>query len=343
MSTGDGQSPTFDPERLKKIVTDSTRSVRPPPGFDPLKAPQEELKTLGFPKRPDPALQPAEYAFWQEMFAPPVQFEAFDFEVLPPVPTLRRRFFVPLPRRQSSSNWSGVYITPRDGTVFSSIWGKFQVPTPNPPAGGRATEKYHSSTWIGLDGQRRYYRSTLPQIGTAQNIDPGSGAPKKSFSAWWQWWVRDVPAQAYPTTLASPEIHAGDLIMCFMQVADDRTGVSFVITNLTTSRSVQFFQTAPLTDAGHPFKVPGATAEWVMERPADAPDPTPLQLPDYGTVDFHDCGAMAINMDTGQMVERNLSAATPMDMYVVRQKPERTVKISIAKPLDSTEFLTYFR
>ena len=222
-------------------------------------------------------------------------------------------------------------------------WGKFQVPTPNRPPGGPAGLKYHSSTWIGFDGQRRYYSSTLPQIGTAQNIDPSTGVPTRSFFAWWQWWVRDVLEQAFPIRLASPKIHAGDLIMCFMQVADDRAGVSFVITNLTTGRAVQFFEAAPLTDRGVRFKVPGATAEWVMERPADPPSPAPMQLPDYGTVDFRDCGAMAINMDTGAMVERNLSAANLIDMHIVKQNPERTVNISIAKQLDSTEFLTHFR
>lgn len=343
MNTREGKSLTLDLERLKRIVGGSTTSGLPPTGFRPLEASQEELKRLGFPKQPDPALQPAEYAFWREMFAPSVQFVAFDFDVVPFDTTRSRGFFSQLPRRQSSLNWSGAYITPRDGTVFSSIWGKFQVPTPNQPSGDLPGETYHNSTWIGFDGQRRYYSSTLPQIGTAQNIDPNSGVPTKSFFAWWQWWVRDVPAQAFPMKLTSPTIHAGDLIMCFMQVADDRTGVSFVITNFTTNQSVQFFQPAPLTDSGQPFKVPGATAEWVTERPAEAPDPMPLQLPDYGTVDFHDCGAMAINMNTGAMVERNLSAAKLIDMYVVRQNPERTVNISIAKPVDSTEFLTHYR
>ncbi|WP_426436919.1 G1 family glutamic endopeptidase [Bradyrhizobium genosp. P] len=338
-----GRSPTLDLKRLRKIVKDSTKSLLPAAGFRPLDASQEELTRLGFPRRPDPALQPAEYAFWQQMFAPTVEFEVFDFEVLPLVTTHSSSFFQQSPRRQSSLNWSGAYIMPRDGKVFSSIWGRFQIPVPDEPAGGRASEKYHSSTWIGFDGQRRYYRSTLPQIGTAQNIDPSSGGPTKSFFAWWQWWVRDDPAQALPMTLMSPAIHPGDVVLCFMQVADDRAGVSFVITNLTTGRSVQFFQTAPLTSTGQPFKVPGATAEWVTERPEDPPSPTLLQLPDYGTVDFHDCGAMAINPDTGTMVERNLSAAKLIDMYVVRQYPERTVKVSIAKPVDPTEFLTYFR
>src|SRR4051794_4697702 len=83
MTKREGQSPTVDLERLTKIVRDSTTSVLPPTGFRPLQASPEELKKLGFPKRPDPKLQPVEYAFWQEMFAPPVEFEAFDFEILP--------------------------------------------------------------------------------------------------------------------------------------------------------------------------------------------------------------------------------------------------------------------
>jgi Peptidase A4 family len=343
MSDKEGLSPKLDLERLIKIVSASITSALPPAGFDPLEASQEELEKLGFPTRPDPARQPAEYAFWQEMFARPLEFEAFDFEILPLITTQSRGFFGQLSRRQTSLNWSGAYITPRDGTVFSSIWAKWQVPTPNPPPGGLTSDKDHSSTWIGFDGQRRYYRSTLPQFGTAQNIDPIMGVPTRSFFAWWQWWVRDVSGQAFPIALAAPAIRAGDLIMCFMQVANDRAGVSFVITNLTTGLAVQFSQGAPPDNWNQPFKVSGATAEWVMERSADAPNPTPLQLPDYGTVDFRDCGATAINMNTGATVERSLSAAKLIDMYVVKQNPERTVKISIARPLDTTEFLTHFR
>lgn len=340
------QSPKLDPNlaRLTEIVRKSTISSIPPAGFSPLAAAQGELKKLGFPMRPDPANQPAEYAFWQELFAPSLAYEAFDIEVLPIFETRSRGFFAQLPRRQSSLNWSGAYITPRDGTVFSTIWAKFQVPTPNVPAGDAPGGEYSSSTWIGFDGQRRYYQSTLPQFGTAQNIEQPAGGPTRSYFAWWQWWVRDVANQAYPITLTAPLIHAGDLIMCLMQVADDRAGVSFAITNLTTGRVVQFFQSAPAIIGGQPIKVPGATAEWVMERPADPPDPTPMQLPDYGTVNFHDCGATTINVKTGAKVERSLSAAKLIDMHaVVKRRPERTVKISIAKSLGPTQFLTHFR
>lgn len=332
----------FDPVLLKKIVQDSTVSVLPPPGFSPLTASQADLKMFGFPVRPAPSHQPAEYAVWQELFASSPQFEAFDINVNPIFGTGSRRVFAQLPRRQTSPNWSGAYITPRDGTVCSSIWGKYQVPTPNKPSGASG-DTYRSSTWIGFDGQRRYYTSTLPQFGTAQNIDPSTAGLKRSYFAWWQWWVKDDEDQAYPITLPSPVIHAGDLIMCYMQVSDDRSGVSFVIRNFSTNRAMQFFQSAPLTGKGKPFKVPGATAEWVMERPSDPPDPTPMQLPDYGTVNFHGCGAGMIDFKTGTRVERSLAGAKLIDMQVVEQNPERTRRISIAKPIGPKEFLTRYQ
>ena len=342
MSYEQGSPPQFDVDALTKIVDASKTSKTPPEGFDPLVAPQEELTSFGFPLRPDQKRQPAEFAFWQKMFAKSLTFEEFRFEIIPPVATQGHGFFWEAPRRETSSNWSGAYITPRDGTVFSTIWTKFQVPTPNLPPGATPGETDLSSTWIGFDGQRRYYMSTLPQFGTAQNIEPKMGVPTRSYFAWWQWWVRGLPNQAIPIKLPVPVIHAGDLVMCYMQVAPDRAGVSFVITNVTTGRVLQFFQNAPPPNGGLPFKVSGATAEWVMERPAIPPDPTPVPLPDYGTVDFRDCGATAINLKTGATVERSLSGAKLIDMCVVRQNPERTVKISVPKQLDTTEFLTEY-
>src|SRR5882762_694829 len=331
----------FDLDILKKLVADSITSSLPPVGFDPMTAPQTELLKLGFPSRPHPEFQPAEYAVWQDMFAPPLEFTAFAFDILPDFTAQSRGFFGQLPRRQSSSNWSGAYITPRDGTVFRTIWGRWRVPTPQLPPGGVAADKYRSSTWIGFDGQRRYYRSTLPQIGTAQHINEATGAPQ--FSAWWQWWVRNDLGQAYPITITGFPVHAGDLIKCYMKVAKNRSKVSFLIRNVTTNQFRHFAHGAPPTSWHRPFMVPGATAEWVMERPADAPDPTPRPLADYGTVKFRKCGASAINPDTLAKVERSLSAARLIDMYVVEQNPERTVTISIAKPIDETEFRTRYQ
>jgi hypothetical protein len=334
-------TPQFDITTMAATLWKSITWKLPLSGFDPMAASQDDLVTLGFPRRPDQVRQPAEYAFWQKMFMPPLVFDVLEINALPYLVAPRSAFVAQFVPQASSLNWSGASITPRDGTVFSSAWASFQVPTVNVPSGGTA-QKYRSSTWIGFDGQRRYYMSTLPQFGTAQNIDMVNGVPTRSYFAWWQWWAREVTGAAYPVKLTAPEIHPGDLIMLYMQVAADRGGVAFLIKNVTTGRAVNFFQGPPVGVAV-PFKVSGATAEWVMERSADPPDPTPLELPDYGTVDFHDCGASAINPKTGATVERSLSAAQLINMYVVRETPDRIVKNSIAKRISTTEFLTEYR
>jgi hypothetical protein len=335
--------PNLSIVQLTDLINDSITSKKTPEGFDPRVAPQQDLDHYGFPQRPDPALQPSARAFWDKLFEPPVVFDAFKFQIVPVFTTSPRRMFVAqLSRLETSSNWSGAYIMPRDGTIFQSVWGSYQVPTPNQPTGEPAGP-YASSTWIGIDGQRLYYNSTLPQFGTAQNVDTTSGAPVRSYFAWWQWWARGVAGAAFPVTITTMTINAGDLIMLFMQVANNRAGVSFVMRNVSTGHVVHFVQGPPSPTSGLPFGVSGATAEWVMERPALPPNPAPLQLADYGTVDFHDCGATAINPDTGATVDRSISAATLIDMCVVKEGPERTWVNSIAKPINTSAFLTRYR
>jgi len=115
----------------------------------------------------------------------------------------------------------------------------------------------------------------------------------------------------------------GQRMMASLLVLNE-TQVHFLIENRTTGQIFPPFNMDAPTDtwSGIQLKVSGATAEWIVERPTDATTGDLYELPDYNEV---------------------LSAAKLIDMYVVKQNPERTAKISIAKPLDTTEFLTHFR
>ena len=146
----------------------------------------------GSPMGPDTANQPAEYAFWQELLllsslaVRSIRYRrSLHFRDAKPQGTSRNC-------RDGKPASIGLAPTSRPGMVRCSltIWAKFQVPTPNVPAGDAPGGKSSSSTWIGLKQQRRYYQSTLPQFGTAQNIEPAAGGPTRSYFAWWQWWVR---------------------------------------------------------------------------------------------------------------------------------------------------------
>ncbi|MDH3664315.1 MAG: G1 family endopeptidase, partial [Alphaproteobacteria bacterium] len=189
---GNGQ----DPGEIMDQILERTRFFPvPPDGFDPLTASSDELRDFGLPLPPNEQTHPALYEFWRRMYGlPPLKFIpiSFSFKGFEQLSAIihRRQALGFRTRRQTSPNWSGAYIKPRDGEVFTEIWGQWQVPGPAvPPTAAMAGSYYRCSTWIGLDGQRRYYQSSLPQIGTAQSINDATG--QLEFDAWWQWWVRD--------------------------------------------------------------------------------------------------------------------------------------------------------
>ncbi len=334
-------------KRLEEILKRTHFFPLPEPGFDPLTASPEQLSHYGLPAKPNADTHPARYAFWHELFSPPLLFREvmFSFAPLPQRTTLTYRRTA-LGRRtvhQSSPNWSGAYIAPRDRRIFNEVHGAWQVPTPSPPAPAVpiGLHEYRSSTWIGLDGQRRYYHSSLPQIGTAQFIEVEAGvAAEPTYSAWWQWWVKNDFSQP-PVTL-SLAVKAHDAIMASVIVDGDRQGVRFMIKNVTTGHIVgPFGESAP--PQAIPLKVSGATAEWVMERPAVWLSDVLYDLPNYNTVLFNNCLAMAASPRGGPIKERRLQGAKLIDMYEVRRNPQRTAKISVAKLINERQVMTVYR
>src|SRR5206468_8059103 len=160
---------------------------RPPEGFNPLTARPEELARYGIPPKPDPDQQPALTRFWIEMYSRPLVFVA-----PPPLEAI-------LPtriRREASLNWSGASITPRNGQQFTEVHATWEIPLVAAPAGMPGAAEYRSSIWIGLDGQRRYFDSSLPQLGTAQFVHAPATAPP--FHTWCQWWLRNNPQTYVP-------------------------------------------------------------------------------------------------------------------------------------------------
>src|SRR4030095_2575914 len=120
--------------------------------------------------------------FWTEMFSPPLVFTQAEFRLFAdPVLVSARVLVTAIGQRESSSNWSGAYVTPRTGRRFTEVHGRWEVPAVAVPSGTIGSPEFRSSIWIGLDGQRRYFDSSLPQIGTAQFLN-APGVPP--FSVW---------------------------------------------------------------------------------------------------------------------------------------------------------------
>jgi hypothetical protein len=318
--------------------------LHPPAGFDPRTAEPEELWRYGIPPKPNTRELPKLAEFWTEMFTPPLMFTENTYSLMAdPVLISDQLRMTATGQRESSLNWSGAYITPRNGRQFAEVHGRWEVPVVAVPSGTSGSLEFRSSIWIGLDGQRRYFDSSLPQIGTAQFLNAPSDPP---FSVWWQWWLRQNPMTNYPVSLALP-ILAGHRMMASLLVLND-TQVHFLIENRTTGAFFPpFTMNAPTdTSSGIQAKVSGATAEWIVERPTDANTGELHELPDYKNVHFTDCFAISAHMPPGQPpgpgLEQTLDGARLINMYKVERNPSRTVTISKAERPDVDRFETTY-
>jgi hypothetical protein len=331
--------------------------------FDPRTAKPEELAMYGLPPRPDRTAPMVVQNFWNNTYPGPITFAAPTFSIasiiIPPItvtiPTYRPRAALAGGgrRHHRSENWSGASLTAAGGGMFTEIHGMWQVPTPTMPPGGSATTSYRSSTWVGLDGQRRYFHSSLPQIGTSQFIEPQAGVPTPIYGCWWQWWHRDRVFLDVPIALP---VKAGDLMSCSIVVLSPTT-VRFSITNVSDRRPFpSFVATAPevpLPGMPNPVqaKISGATAEWVMERPTRyefiGPSIGPgalYELPSYGTVTFMDCYAVrGDGPGAPQQQDCDLTGARYINMYERRWAPARTTDISVANGVSASMATTVYR
>jgi hypothetical protein len=306
---------------------------QPPEGFNPLTARPEDLELYGIPPKPDPDQQPVLTRFWTEMYSLPLLFVA--------PPSLEA--ILPRIRLEASLNWSGAYITPRDGQQFTEVHATWEIPSVTAPDGMPGSAEYRSSIWIGLDGQRRYFESSLPQLGTAQFVNAPATAPP--FHTWCQWWLRDNP-QTYVPAILSVGVVTGQRVMASLRVLNE-TRVHGIIKNRTTGEILPFIMDAPTdTSSGMQLKVSGATAEWIVERPANEITGELYELPNYDTVHFTNCFALSAEMPVGGVPgpcrEQTLDGARLIRMYKSERNPSRTVMISKAERPDVDQFETLY-
>jgi hypothetical protein len=310
--------------------------------FNPGELSTEELVKLGLPPKPDAGRQKLARELWDRAFGKQVTIVPFVFDEarlqsLPYEMLSRQTDAMPIQetRFETSSNWSGAYITANWGRQFMQVWGVWTVPEkldlPPPNFQGPAHLPYVCSNWIGLDGQRLYLDSSLPQIGTASTLDPLGGPP--IVVAWTQWWAR-----RNHTTVPLPiglTVNPGDEVLSVLTAIGPQT-VAFVMANLTTGEFTPAKGTAPpvtLPDGATIFpSIAGATAEWILERPRLVGSTDQCNFPDYHTSDFSCCFAIettALNIAAlFRGVEQELWGERTIRMFDVLRDPQRTAFIS---------------
>jgi hypothetical protein len=330
--------PQPDLSLLDDVIKRTSVFPSPEPSFDPLTHP-DELERFGLPPLPNQAETPEAYKFWHKLYSPPlvwIQGAQFGLVTDPGPRTAFERRTTTSTLSESSRNWSGLYITPRDGRMITQVYGSWNVPAINLPAAFANPNRVRSSTWIGLDGQRSYYHSSLPQIGTEQFFKVVGATTTTVYRAFYEWWARDQPSIYAYQPLLLP-INARQRVMAVLTVKPPNAVmpdgfVRLIIKNQSTGGFHPVLDVSPPTDhtfsSPLPLKVSGATAEWIMERPTLPTERMPDTLPDYDTITFTRCGAVSA-LGPGQPGrDETLIGARRITMQRVDAPPQRTVTIS---------------
>lgn len=317
--------------------------------FDPVTAPPGQLTQHGLPPRPASTAPALLRQVWDRGFGAPLTLVAFRVEQEEIEDTIFRpqtRQAIEIAgaetRYEDSANWSGAYITANRGKQFLQIWGLWTIPAnlklPPGPFHGPAGLAYQCSNWIGLDGQRRYLDSSLPQIGTVCQLQPDGTT---TAQAWVQWWERYSTSNV-PLPLGldvSPE----NLVLAVLTAIGPRT-VIMAMVNLSTFHATAVTATArtvllPDKRMATP-EIAGATAEWIVERPAITGQQTRYNFPDYGQTEFDFC--IAVEADSVNILSlftgmpQVLQGERLIRMFDVLQNPQRTAFISMPTKLDDT-------
>jgi peptidase A4-like protein len=319
----------------------------PGAGVDLLRAAPATLARFDLPPRPDPVDEKMAFRIWAYFFgrrAPfvqaGIQLRSASFQLTPgtsmSAPISQSRF-------ETSSNWSGAFVVPTGGDMVLAIMGRWTVPKPKlPPPPERApgpNAEYACSTWIGLDGQRLYLNSSLPQIGTTQKLTvSASGPPVVSCFGWFQWWER--PAGGPFIQFGNFPVTPGDEIASLIWV----TGASAVLAamlNLSTNMLVAVIAIAPKAKPPggvmRTLTISGATAEWVVERPTIFGSTKPYWFPNYGRTRFRDCRTATGPAPGAPRKGMDLRSPHLIRMYDRLQNPMRTRFISMPEKLSDTQ------
>ncbi|HSU04554.1 MAG TPA: G1 family glutamic endopeptidase [Acetobacteraceae bacterium] len=224
-------------------------------------------------------------------------------------------------RWETSRNWSGASILPRNGNTFTEVAGGWTVP--QVPADAQPFQS--SSIWVGLDGQRRYFNSSLPQIGTTQEFNVTTNGIE--YYAMYQWWARGQ-VHAKPHKIRDITLTAGDSVFCNVQVVDKTHAIVSIVKFGTPNQFWSKILRAPKIAGSRP-QISGATAEWIVERPTLPDSDELLNLIHYGTVDFTACVAVTSHLPDFSPTEyQSLDGAQFKRMVEPLDGPTRIVRLS---------------
>lgn len=247
--------------------------TQPPAGFDPLAASPEELTAWGYPPRPGVEQGPEALARWSQEVSTSLR------RVVPDLVRKEGVYNRPLtglkvtsqpsgfnPIAATSSNWSGFALAAASGAQpFSSVTGRWTVPTVMQPPGTCSGGWDYSSQWVGIDGLNN---ADLLQAGSAANVfcDVGNNIPE--YFPWIEWLpASELVLYKNASTNTLYPFAPGDYLIVTISATNFTNGVSTTghlsFADVTQGWSISLTFTAASLGGS---EVVGQSAEWIVER-----------------------------------------------------------------------------
>jgi Peptidase A4 family len=241
--------------------------TQPPAGFDPTVAPVAELELYGYPPRPAANAPASAVREWNTVTNPTLQ------RVIPKLATTN---MYNLPARKLTLdaksntgeyyNWSGFALSHKS-PAFTSVTGRWTVPTVKQAANTCTGGWDYSSEWVGIDG---FNNSLLFQSGSAANAYCDTGATGLETTTGYFPWIEWLPAAEYILEYSNGALlpfEAGDYVIVTVTATGWSGGESkngkVVFSNVTKSWQISLSTSA---SALHGTYVIGNSAEWIVER-----------------------------------------------------------------------------
>lgn len=240
--------------------------AQPPPGFDVIKASDEDLKKYGFSPRPKDT---AALTHWEGRGrlkrVPP------EFDLTPKCARQAAPIVSDAAGTMASPTWSGSLLRPPAGVGVAGVWGYVWPPI---NFGGYTNGKFAGLLFAGIGG---FPATCLFQAGVYFEVDIGNGAPTPTWS--YRFWYEWFPATS-GHTLTNPTVQGGVPCEVSLTVNSPVSG-SVYLANLATATSTQFTVTVPDVPQNH---VATDSAEWIFERL----DPNICLFPLFGPMFYAD-------------------------------------------------------
>jgi hypothetical protein len=271
-----------------------------PPGFDPVRASDADLRRHGFPPRPDAVTEPDRLRRWESVISQVQTIITPEFEPIPvgqqvtgpddPPPP-------PPPTGGALGNWCGVVVFHALNDPVREVSGSWTVPNMTPVAGQQ--RPFICASWVGIDGFT--YRdnpdgSGLVQAGTTRMLTSDVIGLDLTYT-WFEW----IPAG--PQRISNFPVVPGDIVQCDIVLLSN-TEASIHLVNLTNLTMTSFTKTAPPG-----VETKGTSAAWIVEKPVVDPPGRPFELGRFVSVFFKNCRA---KMQSGHVLAP--SSGAPMFM-----------------------------